>query len=466
MTFWCNEKFWVEDYRELFCNVSTIPEYQTPVNVQLNALSRLVILIAVFLLLVSKTLSLVFLIMSFLFIILIYYIQRDKMKNNSSQIVENFSSCKNNLDKKANDKSFFAREVDSNLEYYELDSQPCRTTNICNKIEKPQTANGYMDQYVEENYNQIENPTLNQRLVGGANPKTMIAPPVLHPISDIDHWRQDNTVNHSRTNSTGYHDLHLSGYEVGKLPENNNYKKYLCNPEKLVCGRNGGYKRVNTDTSELQTVKPNGPKPNGPKPTERQSVNNDNGNPKGYPNMFVQNVQPTIFSHSEVLEPIQSNYGISNTRTLPPRGVSYDNLGNTMYERSPYIIEDNTPEPIGIAEHNVYDPRFTGYGSSKRSYVHELTGQPRHYYDDINSVRMPNYLVRSNIDFARYADSYGPLNSENQAGNQNTYGIRELANETFLQNSLNHRSDISERLMRKRNNELWEVRQYPKRRFN
>jgi hypothetical protein len=79
---------------------------------------------------------------------------------------------------------------------------------------------------------------------------------------------------------------------------------------------------------------------------------------------------------------------------------------------------------------------------------------------------MPNYLVRSNIDFARYADSYGPLNKENQLGNQNTYGIRELANETFLQNSLHHRSDISERLMRKRNNELWEVRQYPRRRFN
>jgi hypothetical protein len=427
-------------------------------NVQLNALSRLVILIAIFLLLVSKTLSLVFLILSFLFIILIYYIQRDKMRNNSSnQVIECFNGCDASSNKKANDKMFFAKAIDSNLEYYELESQPCRTTNICNKIEKPQTVNGYMEQYVGDEYDQIENPTLNQRLVGGANPKTMIAPPVLHPITDIDHWRQDNMVNHSRTNATGYHDLHLSGYEVGKLPVNDNYKKYMCNPEKLVCGRSGGYKRVSADVNELQAVKPNGPKPN-----EKPNGNN----PKGYPNMFLQTIQPTIFSHSEVIEPIQSNYGISNTRVLPPRGVSYDNLGNVMYERSPYIIEDNTQEPIGIAEHNVYDPRFTGYGSSTRTYVHELTGQPRHYYDDISSVRMPNYLVRSNIDFARYADSYGPLNKENQLGNQNTYGIRELANETFLQNSLHHRSDISERLMRKRNNELWEVRQYPRRRFN
>jgi hypothetical protein len=483
MAFWCNEKFWLEDYRELFCNVSTIPEYQTHINVQLNAISRLVILIAIFLLLISKTLSLVFLIMSFLFIILIYYIQRDKMKHYSNtpndsntrngSTIENFTTCKNGSDKNVQDKMFFAKAVDSNLEYYELTAQPCRTTNICNKIESPQTLNGYMEQFPEDNYNQIENPTLNQRLVGGANPKTMIAPPVLHPITDIDHWRQDNTVNHSRTNAPGYHDLHASGYDIGILPVNDNYKKYLCNPEKLICTRNGSYKRIASDTDELQTVKPNGPKPNGPKPNERVS-GRPNENPNGvrnnatgnYPNMFVQTVQPNIFSHSEVIEPIQSNYGISNTRNLPPRGVSYDNLGNTMYERSPYIIEDNTPEPIGIAEHNVYDPRFTGYGSSKRSYVHELTGQPRHYYDDINSVRMPNYLVRSNIDFARYADSYGPLNSENHTGNQNTYGIRELANETFLQNSLQHRSDISERLMRKRNNELWEIRQYPKRRFN
>lgn len=155
MTFWCNEKFWIEDYRELFCNVSTIPEYQTPMNVQLNALSRLVILISILLLFVSKTLSLVFLIMSFLFIILIYYIQRDKMRNNSSNqplkqdIIEHFNGCSDPSNKKADDKSFYVKEIDSNLEYYELDSQPCRRNKICNKIE-----NVYIEQYAGDEYNQ------------------------------------------------------------------------------------------------------------------------------------------------------------------------------------------------------------------------------------------------------------------------------------------------------------------------
>jgi hypothetical protein len=478
MAFWCNERFWVEDPRELFCNLSTVPDYSTSINIQLNALTRLVVLIAIFLLLVSKTLSLVFLFVSILFIILIYYRQRDMSSNMSSNMSNKIVECyddkyrencynKNYKDvkdkckpsKSARDSDLFAQKIDNNIKFNELRSQP----EQCGQYTPLNTPNGpngypeptrYMEQFPNEDYDQITNPTLNQRLVGGANPKTLIAPPVLHPITDLDHWRQDNTVNHSRINSAGYHDLRLSGYEVGQLPVDNTYKNYLCNPEKMVCGKRGnGYKRVESNVEELQTVRPRPEKSNG------------NGTNRNYPNMFVQNVQPNILSHSEVIEPINSNIGISMTRQLPPRGVSYDNEGNTFYERSPYIIEDNSPEPIGVAEHNVYDPRFTGYGSSNRTYVHELTGQPRHYYDDINSVRMPNYLVRSNIDFARYADKYGPLNEENSMGNKNTYGIRELANESFLQNSLAHRSDISERLMRKRNNELWEVRQYPKRRY-
>lgn len=464
MAFWCNERFWVEDPRELFCNISTVPDYSTSINIQLNALTRLVVLIAIFLLLVNKTLSLVFLFVSILFIILIYYIQRDmsnKTRSNKTlyNIVENYDVSENSrckITKTVDDHNLFAHKIDNNIKFNELLSQPEECGQYTH-LNKP-SSNGYIEQFPPAEYDQVINPTLNQRLVGGANPKTLIAPPVLHPITDLDHWRRDNTVNHSRINSAGYHDLQLSGYEVGKLPVDNTYKNYLCNPDKMVCGKRGnGYKRVESNVNELQTVRPE----------KNPNAMNSRAQPtnRNYPNMFVQNIQPTILSHSEVIEPIQSNIGISMTRQLPPRGVSYDNEGNTLYERSPYIIEDNTPEPIGVAEHNVYDPRFTGYGSSNRTYVHELTGQPRHYYDDVNAVRMPNYLVRSNIDFARYADTYGPLNEENSMGNKNTYGIRELANESFLQNSLLHRSDISERLMRKRNNELWEVRQYPKRRY-
>ncbi len=48
---------------------------------------------------------------------------------------------------------------------------------------------------------------------------------------------------------------------------------------------------------------------------------------------------------------------------------------------------------------DLYDPRFTGYGTSSRSYLEPVTGQVRFYYDDIDSYKRPNYISRSKVDF-------------------------------------------------------------------
>ena len=36
-------------------------------------------------------------------------------------------------------------------------------------------------------------------------------------------------------------------------------------------------------------------------------------------------------------------------------------------------------------------------------------GQTKFYYDDVDAIRMPNYITRSNIDHQPFADRYGPL---------------------------------------------------------
>ena len=117
---------------------------------------------------------------------------------------------------------------------------------------------------------------------------------------------------------------------------------------------------------------------------------------------------------------------------------------------------------MNVTEADVYDPRLTGYGTSYRSYEDPLLGQTKFYYDDIDAIRMPNYIVRSNIDFAKYADKYGPLQTYNQYGNENTNKIRALAQDTFLRSSLQQRTELQERLMRKRNSEMWQLRKFPK----
>ena len=113
-----------------------------------------------------------------------------------------------------------------------------------------------------------------------------------------------------------------------------------------------------------------------------------------------------------------------------------------------------------VGPEDIYDPRFTGYGTSYRSYYDDFVGQPRFYYDDIDAMRMPNYVVRSKVDHLGFSDQYGPMNDNYGVNNDE---MREMVNQSFLDNSLSFRNDLQERLMRKRNAELAYIRQFPKR---
>lgn len=183
-------------------------------------------------------------------------------------------------------------------------------------------------------------------------------------------------------------------------------------------------------------------------------------------NLFTQTIQPDVYTVNEVIEPINANMGISFTQQFEPMTCSRDEReALTFTEHDPRVFQPKIvprgPD-MSVTEANVYDPRFSGYGTSYRAYTDKNVGQTRFYYDDINSVRMPNYVVRSNIDHLNYADTYGPLHDNNMYGNPNTNSIRTLAQDSFLRSSLEHRDDLMERLMRKRNAEMWQVRKYPK----
>ena len=182
--------------------------------------------------------------------------------------------------------------------------------------------------------------------------------------------------------------------------------------------------------------------------------------------LFTSNIQPTVFKQHTVNEPINANIGISFQQQFEPVSCKRKD-GNVMYKQldpslGPYEVEQNNTviEPVNVS--NVYDPRFNGYGTSYRTYNEPVTGQPRFFYDDINAIRMPNYIIRSKIDHLSYADSYGAMKPGQERGNILTPDIRGLANDSWMRKSLQFRNDMSERLMRKRNAELWQVRQYPK----
>jgi hypothetical protein len=75
---------------------------------------------------------------------------------------------------------------------------------------------------------------------------------------------------------------------------------------------------------------------------------------------------------------------------------------------------------------------------------------------------MPNYIVRSKLDTHNFSDTYGPMQNAGLSLNE----VRKKAQDAFLEDSLHHRNDITTRLMRKRNAEMWQEKMYPKSRAN
>lgn len=558
------KNFWLENPYALFSNIEKIvPLKSMCLSEQMNSLTRITLFIALILFLVKPTSSIIFLIVSLLFIIIVYYIQKRYME----QYIEGYT----NISKPNTHppKKFFTNKKD--IKYSRQDNGTV--------IYRPQQLT-WCNDAVTTAPNDPNYISINQALAGPPNPKTLISPVVVAPIADLESWRANNLVNHSHINTENQTDLYLSGYQVSNCCDRTNiYEKpvdsldrdvienyssgtvyegitqdnkpfadvgrpekfkHIISPvpssflkEKVIdenydnikenfqygqyegrtpLGDNPapnsivspapssmypflkgkvvdenhveGYQHLNTtDTyhlSEYDIIRPNEPgwvntvcgynadqlyEANLPtnlmvgncdKTPQMKQINK---------NIFMQNIQPDIYQESEIIEPINSNIGISFTQQFQPTTYSNkDNKGLTFTEHDPRIyrqLKKSNELPNNITEANVYDPRFSGYGTSYRAYNDTNIGQTRFYYDDINAVRMPNYICRSNIDFAKYADKYGPLENHNKMGNQFNSRIRDLAQNTFLESSLQHRTELQQRLMRKRNNELWQLRKKP-----
>ena len=461
---YCNNKFWFENPRQLFCNSNVVPLVDMSLEQQMNSLSRLVILFFILLLIIGTKISVPFLILSLLFIIILFYIQKKTMERFKT---ENYTNIK-------------PQQSVTPLPCY----NPNKGTNYRNSpIERTEPLFWCNDEKTIEvnNCNQRAQKSINQSLAGNANPKTLIPPVVTAPLADLNHWKTNNLINHSHINAASQHDTFLSGYDASNkcgdvdayltpiepnanmssnVGTNNcvieNYTQHptqpmYSTPHSGLVNTECGYNPEQIFTSNLPSNLAAG---NCQKDPSMKQYNK---------NIFTQNIQPDIYTTNQIIEPINSNIGISHTQQFPPTSSYRDENGLHYTEHDPYTFKEQKKcnREKRVTEADVYDPRFSGYGTSHRSYIDKVTGQPRFMYDDVDSVRMPNYISRSNIDFARYADSYGPLTNENKHGNPNHNEIRALAQDTFLRNTLQHRTELQERLMRKRNSELWQLRHAP-----
>lgn len=205
--------------------------------------------------------------------------------------------------------------------------------------------------------------------------------------------------------------------------------------------------------------------------------------------LFLQNIQPNIYSYAVDVTPINSlASGITYTPQIPPKFRdqvynSKDNKTYPIYTRvDPQLIRDQgvparlleqpvrndwsadysswQAAPGSVNYEDIYDPRFTGYGDPYRSYVDVNLGNVNYYYGDIDAYRYPNFVTRSKVDFIEYTDPMGRVKPEYQrlAGVNDT---RPFVDNQFMSDSSYFRENIMESQMRKRNAELWQLRYAP-----
>ncbi len=164
-------------------------------------------------------------------------------------------------------------------------------------------------------------------------------------------------------------------------------------------------------------------------------------------NLYSISVQPGVVYKSQIQLPISSNIGISYNQSLPITTQTTDLNGNTVLTnvdpRTFKVVDEAVSRGDEIHPEDIYDTRDTGYGPAYRGYVHELTGQPRYFYGDIDAAQKGQVNVFSNIDILQQADKRGFMVT-NQEAMERAAGFQKYVDNEFLERTNNARVQLQQ----------------------
>lgn len=474
------ETTWLEDWRELFRIQDLFPDFHQDIPEQFNCISRIIILL-ILLLVIFKGFNLyVGLLLGLLIVIIILYFVFYK-KIMLSPLKEGYKST-------SSKKECFPQP---SIILYDS-KRPEVPISISGMNNNPtlidvQSSNFWCKPDVPLG---DETASLSQSLVGDANPKTKIMPVIPPPVYDFDTWTPNDFIVPYKINDYKRQELYQNGYmsweeekpvkEASKqlfdtyscyktpkvspdeIRENFSAPKYsneeynipstkMSRTEEVMDVACGGYNPENTKYNYPVNLPPNSCMAS----PEMVDYNK---------NLFTIPLQPGVSTRSQVNQPdaSMSNLGISFTQPRLPYACEMDDRGNMMFTEydpnqypSEYMLRGRDSFGKDIQRNEIYDPRLTGYGTSYRSYIDPLTGQPRFYYDDIEAHTQYNFISRNNIDHTLFAPNSGPYPGLPPKD------ARQLANMTFANDTMSRRTELQYNLMRKNAHREWQRRTAP-----
>ena len=466
----CTKQFWTENITDLFCSLEIIPMRGMTLEEQMNTLTRVILLIFLLLFIIDYRYDVLFLTIALLLIIILYYVIRSQPTYEHFGPVETVLQPFPKVEWNTNTNSFvFDQRTTSQNGCHALLDAPKRTF-----LEIPPMTNnpGLINtndslMWCAKEVPIEETVGASQKMVGPQNPKTLIRPVIPAPIYDYQTFAPNDFVVPTFLNDERRQELFQNGYVIApeEVREGFDYAKVGYPQVDTMCGNDKGNLNYNLPLNYRATACQRTP--------DMAEYNR---------NLFTIPLQPGLNTYSQINQPDASMYnlGISATPSFIP--TTFQSQGNTNWdgtpntsgqglyvETDPSLYNEQRP-PISLQpptypfRNEIYDPRYSGYGPNYRNYVDPMTGQPRFFYDDINSQTQPNYISRNNIDFTQFGPQIGPAEQLN-VGYTNMQ-IRDMANQTFTDSVIQQRTELQQRLMHKNSNREWQLRQMPIHRQN
>lgn len=366
--------------------------------------------------------------------------------------------------------------------------------------------------------NQILNEmseSMNQKLSGIADPKTLVQPMISMPIYDNNLWKSNDFMIPKAVNDQRRQELWQNGYLIDDLNDISKFihKEYVqedyqhpsnmsMDQQQCLTSSNLSHQSLYPNNSSQPQIWNDYPNTHPQSNTGYASYESTNNSepfltefgyypenkqydlPTNYPagscqkqdamtsyndNIFTSVIQPGVYSKSQVTQDdsVVSNLGISYTQPFLPTYSSYvkrrdagfpdDGTLYTQYDPKFAPQVECTIPDTGVKLDQTYDPRFYGYGTEYRSYVDHLTGRPKFFYDDVDVQRRNKFITRNDIDFETFGLQCGPQDVPKFTNME----IREKVQNSFLDNALSFRTDLQQRLMQKNNNRSWQLKQAP-----
>jgi hypothetical protein len=507
----CEDKFWLENYSDLFCEIDPIPLASMSLNRQLNAMTRLFFLLTLLMAPMCGPKSIFFFIAGLIFIIILFYTLRNMDCRENFQPCSKLSSCGKPITRTQKPNRIPTNEYSVSYSKPKL-SQLTRTGILNSNRQNPPVFTQL--QYGPDFF------SVNQALAGKPAARTMIPPVRVAPAFSSE-WRENSLVVRSGINSETSTDLTRSGYllskeaingtvEQGCIPSDANMELVRSTYTPLhdvVEGYTPAQSNASVDIQEPFRRRGRCSHPDHNIPHERgggqrTEISNlmysgdvlvtdgyypeqimDNNLPNNLnvgfcakdeefneynKQMYTSTLQPGVYTRNQIIEPISSNIGISFTQQFEHITPETDKYGTTFIGHDPNVMElphEKKEEifPYDRQTHisDIYDPRHTGAGTSYRSYVEPMTGRVRYYYDDVDAHKRPSFLCRSNVDHIPSSIGVQAIPNDEYFNKQNR-NARAIAGDAFLNDTLNFRTEMQERLMRKGNAVAAQARMYPK----